>query len=274
MPPEQSDHLVKPSGVPQVSGPQRPWARALAITTVRHLFGVPRGRRPLEKHRCLPKMVGQAGCRISLCSRDPGIGNHGARRGQSESASCRRHLPRLSDSDPCDSRDARRILPGRGPHRLDRVPDRLRQARLAARLLPTRLVYYVWKHLGAATREAAAHNVKMSAEENSTAPEVSRRVLWIQALTLLWMSVEAGVSLEAAWTARSPALLAFGGDSAVELLSAAVVFRRFYAPSQRAQVEERAGQNCGRLAVRAGGLCCYYFRFDVLRARRSPAQLY
>jgi divalent metal cation (Fe/Co/Zn/Cd) transporter len=93
----------------------------------------------------------------------------------------------------------------------------------------------------------AAHNSKMSAEENSAAPEVLRRVLWIQTLTLVWMSVEAGVSLGAAWTAHSPALLAFGGDSVVELLSAAVVFRRFYAPSQGEHVEERAGRIAGGL---------------------------
>jgi len=63
---------------------------------------------------------------------------------------------------------------------------------------------------------AAAHNIEMVAEENSTAPEVLRRVLWIQALTLIWMSMKAGFSLDATWTARSSALLAFGGDSAVE----------------------------------------------------------
>ena len=41
------------------------------------------------------------------------------------------------------------------------------------------------------------------------------------------MSVEAIVSLGTAWTSHSPALLAFGGDSLIELLSAAVVFWRF-----------------------------------------------
>ena len=87
----------------------------------------------------------------------------------------------------------------------------------------------------------------MSAEENSTRPEVLQRVLWIQTLTLIWMSAEAVVSLGAAWMARSPALLAFGGDSAVELLSAAVVFWRFYAPSQREHGEERAGRIAGGL---------------------------
>ncbi len=89
----------------------------------------------------------------------------------------------------------------------------------------------------------------MPAEQNTVSPEVLRRVLRIQALTLIWMSIEALVSLGAAWTARSPALLAFGGDSAVELLSAAVVFRRFYAPSQREHGEERAGKIAGGLLL-------------------------
>jgi hypothetical protein len=61
------------------------------------------------------------------------------------------------------------------------------------------------------------------------------------------MSVEAVVSLGTAWMTRSPALLAFGGDSAVELLSAAVVFWRFYAPSQLDHAEERAGRIAGGL---------------------------
>ena len=37
------------------------------------------------------------------------------------------------------------------------------------------------------------------------------------------MSAEAALSLWAAWLARSPALLAFGDDSFIELLSAIVV---------------------------------------------------
>jgi len=89
----------------------------------------------------------------------------------------------------------------------------------------------------------------MHVEGSPTPQEVLQRVLRIQALTLVWMSVEALVSLGAAWTARSPALLAFGGDSAVELLSAAVVFRRFYAPSQREHGEERAGKIAGGLLL-------------------------
>ena len=49
----------------------------------------------------------------------------------------------------------------------------------------------------------------------------------MQAITLAWMSLEAAVSLFAAWRARSPVLLAFGGDSAIELASAVVMLWRF-----------------------------------------------
>ena len=48
-------------------------------------------------------------------------------------------------------------------------------------------------------------------------------ILWLQTITLLWMLVECSVSIYAAVTAHSPALLAFGSDSLIELLSATVV---------------------------------------------------
>jgi hypothetical protein len=53
------------------------------------------------------------------------------------------------------------------------------------------------------------------------------KVLELQVITLIWVSEEAIVSLGTAWTSHNPALLAFGGDSLIELLSAAVVFWRF-----------------------------------------------
>jgi len=61
------------------------------------------------------------------------------------------------------------------------------------------------------------------------------------------MSVEAVVSLFAAWRARSPALLAFGGDSAIELLSAVVVLWRFRAHDAHEHVERRAARVAGAL---------------------------
>jgi divalent metal cation (Fe/Co/Zn/Cd) transporter len=87
----------------------------------------------------------------------------------------------------------------------------------------------------------------MSAEEKTISPDVLQRVIWIQTLTLVWMSVEALVSLGAAWMSHSPALLAFGGDSAVELLSAATVFWRFYSPPHRNDIEKRASKIAGGL---------------------------
>jgi len=73
------------------------------------------------------------------------------------------------------------------------------------------------------------------------------RIRRIQVITIAWMSVEAVVSLAAAWMAHSPALLAFGGDSAIELLSAVVVYWRF--GSKRS--DERAEKVAARIA---GGL--------------------
>jgi len=66
------------------------------------------------------------------------------------------------------------------------------------------------------------------------------------------MAVEAALSLWAAWMARSPALAAFGGDSAVELLSAVVVLWRFRAhPSE--QAEQRAARLAGVLLLALAG---------------------
>src|SRR5260370_39158743 len=87
----------------------------------------------------------------------------------------------------------------------------------------------------------------MTAATTSPLSDVSRKVLRLQVITIIWMSVEAVVSLGAAWIARSPALLAFGGDSAVELLSAAVVYWRFCSPSHGERTEERANRIAGGL---------------------------
>jgi divalent metal cation (Fe/Co/Zn/Cd) transporter len=66
----------------------------------------------------------------------------------------------------------------------------------------------------------------------------------IQTITILWMTVEAAVSLSAAWKARSPALLAFGGDSAIELLSAVAVLWRF-----RTYAQEGSEKQVARIAA-------------------------
>ena len=60
------------------------------------------------------------------------------------------------------------------------------------------------------------------------APKQPRsRVFWLQGVTLGWMLIEFGVAVYAAATVHSPALLAFGSDSLVELLSAAIVLMQW-----------------------------------------------
>lgn len=77
--------------------------------------------------------------------------------------------------------------------------------------------------------------------------DTTRRVRRIEAITIIWMSAEAAVSLSTAWIARSPALLAFGGDSAIELLSAIVVLWRFRAHAVQEDAERRASRIAGAL---------------------------
>src|SRR5579864_7040991 len=74
-----------------------------------------------------------------------------------------------------------------------------------------------------------------------------RRIQRVQTVTIAWMSVEAAVSLLAAWWASSPSLLAFGGDSAIELFSAVVVLWRFRASAAHEDVEKRAARVAGAL---------------------------
>jgi divalent metal cation (Fe/Co/Zn/Cd) transporter len=81
-----------------------------------------------------------------------------------------------------------------------------------------------------------------------------RRVVRIQTLSIAWMTVEAVVALGSAWAARSPALLGFGGDSAVELLSATIVFWRFRSGLDSARAERFAARAAGGLLFVVGGL--------------------
>jgi divalent metal cation (Fe/Co/Zn/Cd) transporter len=73
----------------------------------------------------------------------------------------------------------------------------------------------------------------------------SNTVLWLQLVTLAWMLIECGASLYAARAAHSPALLAFGSDSLVELLSATLVLLQFGSPALLSQ--RTAGRIAGAL---------------------------
>jgi hypothetical protein len=70
-------------------------------------------------------------------------------------------------------------------------------------------------------------------------------VFWLQGITLAWMLVELGVSVYAAATAHSPAMLAFGSDSLVELMSATVVLLQWIPGISLS--ERRSGRAAGVL---------------------------
>src|SRR6266849_269247 len=82
----------------------------------------------------------------------------------------------------------------------------------------------------------------MSSVPQITKQATLRRIQRIQTFTIAWMTLEAAMSLAAAWMARSPALLAFGGDSAIELFSAIVVLWRFRAHADQEHSEKHAAR--------------------------------
>jgi Co/Zn/Cd efflux system component len=94
-----------------------------------------------------------------------------------------------------------------------------------------------------------SHTDDVDAVQIPTPPQIRRRILRIQTFTLVWMTAEAVVALASAWQARSPALLGFGGDSFIELLSAAVVLWRFRDAHTDERTEKRTAQVGGILLL-------------------------
>ena len=106
------------------------------------------------------------------------------------------------------------------------------------------------------------------------ADQIARKILRLQAITLTWMAIEALIALRAAWTARSPALLGFGGDSAVELLSAMVVFWRFFPKADGSHRERWAAKVAGSLLFLLAGFVVAASLFVMLgRADPRPSPL-
>ncbi len=83
-------------------------------------------------------------------------------------------------------------------------------------------------------------------------PPIERRILLLQWMTLGWMLAECSVALTAAWKARSVSLLAFGSDSFVEVISAAVVLLQFTRSFRVSQT--RAAKICGLLLYGLAGV--------------------
>jgi divalent metal cation (Fe/Co/Zn/Cd) transporter len=117
--------------------------------------------------------------------------------------------------------------------------------------------------------------VQIDSQPRTTAcPPVqrSRAVLWIQGVTLAWMLVECGASLYAAAAAHSPAMLAFGSDSLVELLSATLVLLQF--SSLKIISEEQAARIAGALLfVLAVIVACTALLSVLLHLRPETSQL-
>jgi divalent metal cation (Fe/Co/Zn/Cd) transporter len=66
-------------------------------------------------------------------------------------------------------------------------------------------------------------------------PEGSVRLgVWIELVTILWMTIEAGIALSVGWATRSISLQGFGLDSIVELIAGGILLWRLL-------VEQRGG---------------------------------
>lgn len=73
----------------------------------------------------------------------------------------------------------------------------------------------------------AEHETGCCGSACASQPALPRAVAWLQGITLAWMLIECAGALYAAARAHSVALLAFGADSLIELLSAVVVLLQF-----------------------------------------------
>lgn len=117
------------------------------------------------------------------------------------------------------------------------------KGRQQARLLPSIRGGYPKKQV---MKEPVQNGCAFASAVRAPSP-ASETVLWLQTITLVWMLAECGLSLYAAVSARSTAMLAFGSDSLVELMSASVVLLQF---SPRLRVTEK-------FAARTGGALLY-----------------
>ena len=98
-------------------------------------------------------------------------------------------------------------------------------------------------------------------------PKSSVAVFWLQGITLIWMLAECGLSLYSAAEAHSPAMLAFGSDSLVELLSAGVVLLQFL---PHASISERSAARAAGALLFALALIVCVVAAGSLALRQRP----
>jgi divalent metal cation (Fe/Co/Zn/Cd) transporter len=96
-------------------------------------------------------------------------------------------------------------------------------------------------------------------------PQAITAVFWLQGITLAWMVLECAVSLYAASAAHSSALLAFGADSLIELLSATVALLAFLAwfPITKDRASQWSGLLLYVLAAVVAGLAIASVVYDL-----------
>ncbi|WP_186814798.1 cation diffusion facilitator family transporter [Cellulomonas terrae] len=107
----------------------------------------------------------------------------------------------------------------------------------------------------------------MSSISTDRRPLLERRIRWIVAATITYNVVEAGVALVAGRIASSSALIGFGLDSVVEVLSAAAVAWQFSAPDPRTR--ERAAMRT--IALSFFGLAAFV-TVDAVRTLLTAAE--
>ena len=98
---------------------------------------------------------------------------------------------------------------------------------------------------------------------------IQHKVVVLQSITLSWMLAECALSLFAAVRAHSPALLAFGSDSLIELLSAGLVLLSLRRGAARRRIDRAAGALLFALAAVVALLAMLSFA-GRLRPESSP----
>jgi hypothetical protein len=78
--------------------------------------------------------------------------------------------------------------------------------------------------------ELTLSNTQLQYAEQSSSP-YQKQIVTLQFITILWMCVESAVAIFAALRANSVALLGFGADSGIVLVSAFVVKKVSQRPS-------------------------------------------
>jgi len=99
--------------------------------------------------------------------------------------------------------------------------------------------------------------VGQHAPRSLTPAERMRPALHLETITLIWMVIEASVSIGAGIVAGSLLLLAFGADSVIELISAGVLFWRLRREALAGPGDDAAIESVEQKASRIGGWLLY-----------------